>query len=83
MSTAADHLDAIQTIVYHSLYGQTFSNTMLAYLGKASGGAFGTALSSVTWSRNSPWAMNQDFDGDGIPDALDGYYGQGAVPPTW
>ncbi|WP_343338827.1 hypothetical protein TPELB_10240 [Terrisporobacter petrolearius] len=33
---------------------------------------------SVPWSQNTPWAMQQDFDHDGIPDALDNYFGMGA-----
>lgn len=33
---------------------------------------------SVPWSQNTPWAMQQDFDNDGIPDALDNYFGMGA-----
>lgn len=83
MSTIADHVDSIQTIVYHSIHGQSFSAAMHSYLGRDSGGgAFGTAFGSVAWSRNDPWAMDRDFDHDGIPDALDGFLGQGAVPLT-
>lgn len=33
------------------------------------------------WDQRAPWAMSNDFDHDGIPDALDFYVGPGAFPP--
>lgn len=82
MTDVSDHINAINSVVYHSLYAQTFSSSMLAYLGKAmNAGAFGAAFSSVPWDRNSPGAMDRDFDFDRVPDALDGYFGPGAVAP--
>jgi len=81
-STAFDQINAMQTIVYHGIHGQTFSSAMMAFLGKnISAGAFGTALNSVPWSRNFPFANTNDTDMDGIPDSLDGYFGPGAVAP--
>ena len=35
---------------------------------------------TVPWDTNGPWAMEKDFDQDGIPDALDHKLGQGALP---
>ncbi len=32
----------------------------------------------VTWNQTSPWAMTNDSDFDGIPDALDNTLGPGA-----
>jgi len=35
--------------------------------------------SEVPWSQTSlPWALDHDFDHDGIPDALDDHFGSGA-----
>ena len=43
-----------------------------------SGGVGFNSSNQVPWSQNTPWALNHDFDLDGIPDALDNYNGPGA-----
>ena len=45
-------------------------------VGDSSGG-----VGLVSWQQNTAWALNHDFDGDGIVDALDNYLGPGAFDP--
>ena len=52
----------------------------------AAGGAVGEGLgfagaTGVPWSKTAPWSTKEDFDRDGIVDALDNYPGPGANPP--
>lgn len=59
---------------------ETRANSEYLNILSASGEGMGFS-GMIPWDRNSPQALNNDFDLDGIPDALDNYFGQGAWHP--
>lgn len=42
-----------------------------------SGLGFSGNVGNVPWNSHAPWAVTQDSDGDGVPDAFDKIYGPG------
>jgi hypothetical protein len=46
--------------------------------GAVSGVGFGANGNDVPWTQDTPWSIHDDFDHDGISDALDNYCGPGA-----
>lgn len=79
--SAAEHLDALESLVYEALYGiSPFPAWPYPNLPSSAAPAESTAMHG-TWSRNDPGALTRDTDNDGISDALDGYFGPGAVGP--
>lgn len=53
-------------------YNNTFEEETFEDIG------LGRFSSAVPWDQNSARATQSDFDNDGIVDALDNYFGQGA-----
>lgn len=45
------------------------------------GAAAGAAIAPVPWQSGGPWAVTNDTDLDGVPDAFDHFFGPGAYPP--
>lgn len=58
----------------------THNSSELENMGNSSNNEMGAAFAGagVHWNQTAPWAMKQDFDHDGIPDALDRHMGPGA-----
>ena len=58
----------------------THNSSELENMGNSSNNEMGAAFAGagVPWNQTAPWAMKQDFDHDGIPDALDRHMGPGA-----
>jgi len=56
------------------------SEDILLSEGMGTGSFFGKNFNpnKVPYSQNAPWSMENDFDNDGIPDALDNHIGPGA-----
>lgn len=81
-ASAAEHVEAIESMLYCALFGAGVPYPAYGVLE----GLVATSPSAVglksSWGRNDPQAMQRDFDSDGIPDALDGHFGPGAVDPV-
>ena len=61
---------------------QEDQDVLLAAGGTICEGLGFAGATGVPWSKTAPWATKQDFDHDGIVDALDDYFGPGAHPPS-
>ena len=76
-----EHLRAIDEMI--DMHRKQVEKDFLLETGADLGQGLGFAgATGVPWSKTAPWATKQDFDHDGIVDALDDYFGPGAHPPS-
>ena len=81
--TIFEHLGSLELIVHAAAHHAERSAVAsgMALWGGAPASSGGGRAQFIAWDPSASGAMQRDTDGDGIPDALDFYFGPGAFPP--